>query len=475
MSRSLDALLADIEAAPDGPQIAALFDLDRTLIDGFSVQDVIIERARTGDMGAGEIGRTLRDVASYATGRLPFNEFVANSAKEMAGRSHAETMNFGYDVFARRVAQRIYPESRRLVEAHRAKGHTLAVVSSATPYQVEPVAQDLGIVHQLCTQLEVVDGLCTGGIVEPPCYGEGKLVAARALGERIGFDVADAFFYSDGYEDVPLLEAVGNPHTLNPDSRLTRHARAQGWPIARFENRKRPGVEDMVRTGLAYATLSTAGTLAAADFLLNRDIRHARNLASAVWGELATAALDIRVDVRGEDHLWSHRPAVFVFNHQSQLDAIVMARLLRQDFTGIAKKEVKSQPFVGQMFQAAGAIFIDRADRTKAIAAMKPAVDALRSGTSIIIAPEGTRSPTRALQPFKKGAFHMAMQAGVPMVPVVLHNTSDFMPKGSFFSHRGTVEVEVLEPIDTSTWARETINEHVEDVRQRYLVALGQD
>ena len=125
MSRSLDSLLADIEAAPEGPQIAALFDLDRTLIDGFSVQDVIIERARTGDMGAGEIGRTLRDVASYATGRLPFSEFVANSAKEMAGRSHAETMNFGYDVFARRVAQRIYPESRRLVEAHRAKGHTL--------------------------------------------------------------------------------------------------------------------------------------------------------------------------------------------------------------------------------------------------------------------------------------------------------------------------------------------------------------
>lgn len=474
MSRTLQSLLEDIEAAPSGPQVAALFDLDRTLISGFSVQDVFVERILNREMGVREIGRTVRDVASYKSGRSSFSEFVANTAKELAGKSHAESMEFGHEVFARRVAQRIYPESRRLVEAHRAKGHTLVVVSSATPYQVEPVAQDLGIYHRLCTQLEVVDGICTGEVVEPPCYGPGKLSAALELGAQVGYALDDAFFYSDGFEDVPLLESVGNPRTLNPDAKLTRYARRMGWPMARFDSRKRPGFEEVMRTSLAYASLSTAGSLAIADFVLNRDIQHARNVAGTVWGELAMAALDLRVDVVGEDHLWGQRPAVFVFNHQSQLDAILMARLLRRDFTGIAKQEVKSQPFVGQMFQAAGVIFIDRADRTKAIAAMRPAVEALRSGTSIVIAPEGTRSPTRALQPFKKGAFHLAMQAGVPMVPLVLHNTSDFMPKGTVFAHRGVVEVEVLEPVDTSAWRRETLDEHVEDVRGRFLAALGQ-
>ena len=149
-----------------------------------------------------------------------------------------------------------------------------------------------------------------------------------ALGERIGFDVDEAFFYSDGYEDVPLLEAVGNPRTLNPDAAAhAPRALSTGRSRASIRRKRARGVEDIVRTGLAYASLSTAGSLAIADFLLNRDIRHARNLAGAVWGELATSALDMRLDVRGEDHLWSHRPAVFVFNHQSQLDAIVMARL----------------------------------------------------------------------------------------------------------------------------------------------------
>lgn len=474
MSRTFESLIEDINASPEGPQIAALFDLDRTLVAGFSAQDVLLERTLSRDMTFGHLGTTLRAAADFGAGRISFVDFVNRASADLAGRSDAETMEFGRRVFAKRVAQRIYPEARKLVEAHRARGHTIVVVSSATPYQVEPVAQDLGIFHVLCTRLEVVDGVCTGRVLEPACYGPGKLHASEELGSRVGFRVSDAFFYSDGYEDVPLLEAVAHPYTLNPDARLMRHARGAGWPVVRFSSRGRPGMREMVRTGLAYGSMATAGSLGLADLLLNRNAQHARNVSATVWGELATAALDLRLDVRGEQHLWSHRPAVFVFNHQSQLDAVVMARLLRRDFTGIAKQEVKRQPFVGAMFQAAGAIFIDRADRNKAIAAMRPAVEALQNGTSIIIAPEGTRSPTRALGPFKKGAFHMAMQAGVPMVPVVLFDTSDLMPKGALFARSGVVEVEVLPPVDTSSWQRATINEHVAEVRQRYLEALGQ-
>jgi len=79
------------------------------------------------------------------------------------------------------------------------------------------------------------------------------------------------------------------------------------------------------------------------------------------------------------------------------------------------------------------------------------------------------------LAPFKKGAFHLAMQAGVPIVPIVIHNALDVAPKGDFVFRSATVEVEVLPPVDTSDWTPETINDHVEEVRGMFLAVLGQD
>ena len=111
-----------------------------------------------------------------------------------------------------------------------------------------------------------------------------------------------------------------------------------------------------------------------------------------------------------------------------------------------------------------------------AIAAMGALVDTMRiEGKSICMSPEGTRSFTPKLAPFKKGAFHLAMQAGVPVVPIVIQNSSDIMPKGDMIYRPATVEVEVLPPVDTSTWSAETIDEHVASVRNMYLETLGQD
>ena len=129
----------------------------------------------------------------------------------------------------------------------------------------------------------------------------------------------------------------------------------------------------------------------------------------------------------GQDNLWSARPAVFLFNHQSQLDVPVLASLLRKDFTAVAKKELATDPMFAPMGWLADVAYVDRTDSTKAQAALAPAVDALRNGTSLVIAPEGTRSPTPKLLPFKKGAFHMAMQAGVPVVPIVIRNAGELM------------------------------------------------
>jgi len=132
-------------------------------------------------------------------------------------------------------------------------------------------------------------------------------------------------------------------------------------------------------------------------------------------------------------------------------------------------------PVIGQLMTAAGVIFIDRKNREKAIEAMKPAVNALRSGTSIIIFPEGTRSYDYRLGPFKKGAFHLAMQAGVPLVPVVIKNAHDVMPRGTNLFRPSAVEVIVLPPISTSNWQADQLGEHVQEVRNLFLQELGQE
>jgi putative phosphoserine phosphatase/1-acylglycerol-3-phosphate O-acyltransferase len=467
-------LLDEIAVSPEGPEIAALFDLDRTLIAGFSAQDILMERVMSRDVTFSQITEGLSSAVEFGLGRIEFVEFVNRSARDLGGRPDAENYEFGQRVFDKRGAQRLYPEARQLVDAHRKRGHTIAVISSATPYQVQPVANDLGIDNVLCTRLEVDDGVCTGKVLEPACFGQGKADAAEVLAGEHGLDLSRSYFYSDGSEDLPLFEIVGKPRPLNPDGKLTDVARQRGWPITRFDSRGTPTAMTMARMGMTFGAVPFAAAAGLANLVLNRSPQEARNLSSTLWGELGSAAIDLKLHVEGEEHLWSHRPAVFVFNHQSALDALAMVRLLRRDFTGVGKKEIKSIPIMGQLFQLAGIIFVDRSNHEQAVAALAPAVDALKDGTSIVIAPEGTRSPTVHLGPFKKGAFHLCMQGEVPMVPVILRNTTEAMPKGALFARPGTIEVVVLPPIDTSDWRPETINDHVAEVRGMFLEVLGQ-
>jgi putative phosphoserine phosphatase / 1-acylglycerol-3-phosphate O-acyltransferase len=196
------------------------------------------------------------------------------------------------------------------------------------------------------------------------------------------------------------------------------------------------------------------------------------NLAITAWGELGTVLAGLRVDVRGEEHLWSHRPAVFVFNHQSAVDTLLLCKLLRRDFVGVAKKEARANPLFGPTFAFAGTVFIDRSNREKAIEALRPAITALREGTSLAIAPEGTRSITPRIGPFKKGAFHIAMEAGVPIVPIIFRNALDALPKHALVIRPATVEVVVHPPVPTHGWTADTLDRHIAEVREWFVETL---
>jgi putative phosphoserine phosphatase/1-acylglycerol-3-phosphate O-acyltransferase len=204
--------------------------------------------------------------------------------------------------------------------------------------------------------------------------------------------------------------------------------------------------------------------------------REAQNFSMSLFADVASALIGLRMNVTGERYLWQQRPAVFIFNHQSKADVIIVSKLLRRDIASVGKKEIGKLPLMGKIMEFGGTVLIDRENTSSAIEAMQPLVDVIENeDKSVVIAPEGTRAVSPKIGPFKKGAFHIAMQAGVPMVPIVIHNAIDVAPKGQFSYRKATVEVEILPPIDTSNWTKSTLNLHVAEVRGQYLRALGQE
>ncbi|MEM8983263.1 MAG: HAD-IB family hydrolase [Pseudomonadota bacterium] len=468
------AMTDHLDEAPRGDQYTAFFDLDGTLVSGFTVVSFLFERFRDGGASPRDALRQLRSLVGNRINGSGYDELLRTSADDLVGEQEAALESLGERVFRRHTAAAIYPEARAIVRRHQRLGHRVALVTSATRYQAEPVADELGIDTVFCNRFAVQKGRFTGGIENPIVYGKGKLDVASEFTAANGTSLDDAYFYSDGFEDLPLLNAVGQPRPMNPDAELTKLALAKQWPILRFESRGMPGVTEWLRTGLSYGSFIGAALSIAPTWFLNRSKREAVNLATTIWGEVGSSLSGIKLDIDGEEHVWSQRPAVFVFNHQSVTDALIVARLLRRDFTGIAKKELAMHPLAGPLFRIADTVFVDRKNAEKAVKSLKSVTHTLRQGISIAIAPEGTRSVGNRLGPFKKGPFHIAREAGVPIVPIVIHNSTDVLPKGGVFLHPARVRVDVLPPIDTSDWRVGDIDTHVATVRQQYLDALDQ-
>ena len=474
-NRTLESLLASIEQSPDGPHVCAFFDFDGTIISGFSAIAYLRQQLTRGDFSLAELGKMAAAMTRFGLGDMGFSAMMAATMQFMRDTPEQDFVEFSELMYRKQIARAIYPESRTLIEAHQAKGHTVAIVSSATPYQVRPAATDLNIEEIRCTELEVENGVFTGRVVQPTCFGPGKVVAAQSIADNVGGTLATSFFYTDSTDDIELLESVGHPVALNPNSRLKEIAEQRDWPKAAFSSRGRASLTRWARSIAATGSLATSFVAALPILALTGSRRKMQNFSYALFAETASALIGLDLNVRGEEHVWAQRPAVFIFNHQSKADVVIILQLLRKDLAGVGKKEIRNMPIIGQVMQLGGAVLIDRQNAKNAIAVMQPLVDVMREeGKSVVMAPEGTRTLTPKLNPFKKGAFHLAMQAGVPIVPIVIHNSIDVAPKGDFVFRPATVEVDVLPPVDTSAWRKETIDEHVKEVREMFLVALGQ-
>ena len=168
------------------------------------------------------------------------------------------------------------------------------------------------------------------------------------------------------------------------------------------------------------------------------------------WSRAVLFAVGIKVRVHGMENVNSAEPHIFASNHVSWFDVPSLAKVLpRNKF--VAKSELFKVPIFGPAMRAAGMIEIQRENRKAAFGAYDVAAERIRAGNSVVVFPEGTRGHEYPLRQFKKGPFVLAIAAGVPIVPIIVHGTIEIMPRHSLWAHPGTIDIHLLEPVSTTS------------------------
>ena len=197
------------------------------------------------------------------------------------------------------------------------------------------------------------------------------------------------------------------------------------------------------------------------------------NFCGKMIGPFITRIVGTKLINPDHEKLKSLTPAIFVTNHSSALDVFISMGLCPYGGCGVGKKEVAKIPFFGWAYWLSGHLLIDRSNREKAVDSMSKLSDFVnKNNLSIWIWPEGTRSMNGKLIPFKKGFVHLALATGLPIVPIVLHGAHERWPAKTMQFYPGDVRVEVLDSIQTDTWTKENIDEHVEEVKGLMAKAL---
>lgn len=227
-------VIAELATAPEGPEIGAFFDLDGTLVEGFTATAHAGHRIRRRQARIGEVLGVMEAAARYRLGRMQFERLLIRAAGYLRGDLIRDLDELGDYLFVDRIAARVYPQMRDIVQAHRRRGHTVVLSSSALTIHAEPVARCLGIAEVLCNHFELDhQGALTGGIVQPIIWGQNKATVVQQFCADNDIALQHSYFYADGYEDVALLSVVGQPRPVNPRPRLATVAAERGWPVLR--------------------------------------------------------------------------------------------------------------------------------------------------------------------------------------------------------------------------------------------------
>lgn len=281
-------------------------------------------------------------------------------------------------------------------------------------------------------------------------------------------DLAESFGYSNGAEDVPLLESVGRPVAVAPEQPLRDEAEQRGWPVLDcVPCGGGPGVADLIRTAAFYGSFALAFGAGLGLGVLDCSRRQVFEITGGVGADLGLSMAGIDIDVvSGAEYLWSARPCVFVFNHQSLLDPVLVMKLLRGGFTGVAKKEAKRIPLFCLLFQTADVAFVDRGDLKQAKWAVAPAVAKIRGeGFSLALCRKVAVRRRRSWAGSRRARSTSPCRLGCRWCRSSSATRGEVMWRRNQTLRPGTVEIAVKPPFDTSEWRVDTLDDHVAEVR----------
>ena len=411
---------------------AAIFDLDRTLLQGGT--GPLLSRAMY-DLGVvtrrlpGE--RLLYGLFDRVGETLP-SILLARQATLVAKGREMASFDAAAVAAAETIAAVIHPFAISLIEQHKAAGRPV-VLATTTPYHlIAPLAERLGFDHVVATRYRITDGRFDGALSGRFVWSRGKLAAVREWAESEGVDLSESFAYSDSIYDLPLLSAVGRPAAVNPDPRLSLYAVTRGWPIVHFD--VSPGVFKVPVVGVELQRLL---------FLASPPL-------------LTPYA---RFDIAGTEHIPRTGPAILVGNHRSYFDLQTIIQLLRR--TGrttraLGKKEIFDVPGIGALATALGGIPVDR--NGGGTESFENAAVALEGGELVCLLPQGTiPRGARFYDPVLKGrtgAARLAATSRAPVIPFGIWGSEHVWPRSSPIPRvlnvldPPTVRVRVGQPVD---------------------------
>jgi HAD superfamily hydrolase (TIGR01490 family) len=253
-----------------GPS-AAFFDLDRTLISGSSAFVLGVAAWRAGLVPPGQFGKDAVGAIAFRFSGASDN--TSNGVRDrilgaVKGIRVDDLVALNAEIVPRLLAK-VRPEAQALVDRHRHAGRATYIVSASPVELVEPLAKALGMTAGIGTVSQIADGVYTGDLAGPFCYGPGKVEAIVDLARWENLDLGQCYAYSDSASDLPMLEAVGHPIAVNPDAKLERIARHNGWPIVVFRKRTKAVVRRTTQA-LGTAGVAAAGFAAGARYARGR-------------------------------------------------------------------------------------------------------------------------------------------------------------------------------------------------------------
>jgi HAD superfamily hydrolase (TIGR01490 family) len=212
---------------------AAFFDLDKTVLRIDTGMSWMRFLHRRGEVTTRYLAQAVWWSALYKVALLDMDTLATRLTATLAGQTEADLIAKADQWHRQDVFHHVAPAARVAIARHRREGDLIVLLTGSTQYAAEVVGRGLGVEHVLCSRLEVVEGKFTGRLSQM-CFREHKVGIAERFAARHGIDLAASWFYSDSYNDVPMLSRVGTAIAVNPDTRLARHARARGWRIEKW-------------------------------------------------------------------------------------------------------------------------------------------------------------------------------------------------------------------------------------------------